>query len=148
MALDVDVGKPGEPGRQVPVPASEKLHRRGHDHGADDGRVDEERDGDPEAHLLEHDQVAPGKAGEDRDYDQRRPGDQTCRRADAEGDRVVVVAGLRVALANPAEQEHLVVHREAEEDGEEEERHPGLDDVDLLEAEELVAHALDEDEDE
>ena len=61
---------------------------------------------------------------------------------------VVVVAGLRVALANPAEQEHLVVHREAEEDGEEEERHPGLDDVDLLEAEELVAHALDEDEDE
>ena len=56
------------------------------------------------------------------------------------------VAGLRVALLDPAEQEHLVVHREAEEDGEEEERHPGLDRVDLLEAEELVPDALLEDE--
>ena len=51
-----------------------------------------------------------------------------------------------VALLDPAEQEHLVVHREAEEDGEEEERHPRLDRVDLLEAEEVVADALLEDE--
>ena len=56
------------------------------------------------------------------------------------------VAGLPVALLDPAEQEHLVVHREAEEDREQEERHPGLDRVDLLEAEELVPDALLEDE--
>ena len=51
-----------------------------------------------------------------------------------------------VALADPAEQEDLVVHREPEEDGEEEERHPGLDRVRLLEAEQLGADALLEDE--
>ena len=39
----------------------------------------------------------------------------------------VVSSGLGVALADPAEQEDVVVHREAEQDAEEEERHPGLD---------------------
>ena len=53
-------------------------------------------------------------------------------RADAEGDGSVVVAGLAVALPDAAEQEHLVVHREPEEDGEEEERHPGFDRLRLL----------------
>ena len=65
---------------------------------------------------------------------------------DPELDRVGRVAGLRVALADAAEQEHLVVHREPEQDREEEERHPGLDDVDLLEAEEPGADAVLEDE--
>ena len=43
-----------------------------------------------------------------------------------EGDRAVVVAGQVVALADPAEQEDVVVHRRPE-DGEEEEQDPGLD---------------------
>ena len=74
------------------------------------------------------------------------PGDEARGRADPERDRVVGRPRLRVALADAAEQEDLVVHREPEEDGEEEERHPRLDDGDLLEAEELVPDALDEDE--
>ena len=61
-------------------------------------------------------------------------------------DRVVVSPRLRVALADPAEQEDLVVHREPEQHREEEQRHPRLDDVDLLEAEQLGADALLEDE--
>ncbi len=59
-------------------------------------------------------------------------------RGDAERDRLGGVAGLVVALADPAEQEDLVVHREAEQHREEEERHPGLDRVDLLEAEQAA----------
>ena len=58
----------------------------------------------------------------------------------------VVSPRLVVALADPAEQEHLVVHREAEQHREEEERHPGLDRVRLLEAEQIGADALLEDE--
>ena len=65
---------------------------------------------------------------------------------DSELDRVGVVAGLGVALADPGEEEDLVVHREPEQDGEEEERYPGLDDVDAGEAEEPVEVALLEDE--
>jgi hypothetical protein len=33
----------------------------GQDHGADDGGVQQQGDGDPEAHLLEHDQLAAGE---------------------------------------------------------------------------------------
>ena len=54
-----------------------------------------QRDRDPEAHLLEHDEVAAGEAGEDGDDDQRGARDQPRRRADAERDRVVVVARLQ-----------------------------------------------------
>ena len=57
-------------------------------------------------------------------------------------DGAVVVARLAVALADPAQQEHLVVHREPEEHAEQEQRHPRLDEVDLLEAEQLVADAV------
>ena len=52
----------------------------------------------------------------------------------------------RVALADATQQEDLVVHRQAEEHGEQEDRHPGLDSVDLPEAEEVRADALLEDE--
>ena len=101
--------------------------------------------GDAEAHLLEHDQVAAGEAAEDGDDDQGGAGDDAPGRADAVGDGVAVVAGLPVALADAAEQEHVVVHREPEEDREQKQRHPGFDRVDLREAEELVADAVLED---
>ena len=51
--------------------------------------------------------------------------------AHAVGDRFGVVARLVEALLDPAEQEDVVVHREPEEDGEHEERQPGLDAFDL-----------------
>jgi len=54
-------------------------------------------------------------------------------------------AGHRVALPDLRKQEDLVVHREAEEDGEEEERHPGLDRLHLLKAEQARCAAVLED---
>ena len=57
-------------------------------------------------------------------------------------DGLRVVVGLVVALADAAQQEDVVVHREAEEDGEQEDRQPGLDALDLLEAEQAGADAL------
>ena len=65
---------------------------------------------------------------------------------DAARDGFVGVASSGVALADPAEQEHLVVHGEPEEDREEEERDPRLDHVHLLEAEQVGAHTVLEDE--
>ena len=56
------------------------------------------------------------------------------------------VARGRVALADPTQQEDLVVHRQAEEHGEQEHGHPRLYPVDLAEAEEIGAHSLLEDE--
>ena len=39
----------------------------------DHGRVEQQRDRDAEAHLLEHHEVAGGEADEDDDDDQRAP---------------------------------------------------------------------------
>ena len=86
--------------------------------------VQGERDGDPEAHLLEGDELAGGEAGEDDDDDRRRTGDQTGGRRDAVHDRAGGVAGGRPALMNAAEHEYLVVHREAEQHAEQEDGDP------------------------
>ena len=53
---------------------------------------------------------------------------------------------LVVALADPAEQEDLVVHRETEEHAEHEQRQPGQDAFDLGETEQVRADTLLEDE--
>ena len=67
-------------------------------------------------------------------------------RPHAVGHRFAGVAGVVEALLDAAEQEDLVVHREPEQQAEEEQRHPGLDRVDLGQAEQVGADALLEDE--
>src|SRR5687768_481248 len=44
--LDLYVRQPFEPPGQVPVALADQCHRRGHEHRADDGRVDQQRRGD------------------------------------------------------------------------------------------------------
>ncbi len=102
-----------------------------------DRRVDEQRDGNAKAHLLER-ELARGEPREHGDDDQRRPGDHPRGGGDTVRDRLRAVPRSRVELPDAAEQEHVVVHREPEEHCEEEERHPGLDRVDVLEPEQLV----------
>ncbi len=70
---------------------------------------------------LEH------EAAEDDDHDRGRGGDDLGRGGQAVGDRRAAVAGAVPLLADPGEQEHLVVHRQAEHDGEQHHRHPRLD---------------------
>ena len=55
------MGKPVEPGGQVPAAAVEEAERGGQDDDADEGGVEQQGDGDPEAHLLEHDQLSSGE---------------------------------------------------------------------------------------
>ena len=52
VALDPQVGQPGEPGRHVPVALAEQAHAAGMSTGGRAWRP-AERDGDAEAHLLE-----------------------------------------------------------------------------------------------
>jgi hypothetical protein len=51
--LYLDSRQPLQPGRQVPVPAAEQMHRGGKQHRADDRRVDRQRNGGAEPHLLD-----------------------------------------------------------------------------------------------
>jgi hypothetical protein len=59
-------GKPLEPARQVPVPLSEDLHRRGQERRSHDRRVDEDGDREPEPHLLDVDLADGREEREDR----------------------------------------------------------------------------------
>ena len=144
--LDLDVREPLEPARQVPAAPVEQGERARQYDRADDRRVEQERDGDAEAHLLEHHELPGGEAGEDDDDDQRRTGDDPRRRRDAPTTASCVEPEAVVALLDPAHQEHLVVHRQPEQHREEEERHPGVDHVRVLEAEQAGAVAVEEDE--
>ena len=71
--------------------------------------------------------VAEHEAAEHADHDRGGGGDDPGGGGEAVGDRVGVVAGAVVLLLDAGEEEHLVVHREAEHDREEHHRRPRLD---------------------
>jgi hypothetical protein len=119
----------------VPGPLAEDGQHRRHQHHADHGRVQQQRHGHAHAHLLEHHQVPGGEAAEHDHDDQGGAGDDPGGGADPDHHRASGVAGLGVALVDAAEQEHLVVHGQPEQHREQEQRYPGLDRVDLLQAE-------------
>src|SRR4029450_7336938 len=101
LTLDLQPRQPVEPARQVPVPVAGEFHRAGEGDGGDERGVDEERGGDPEAHLLEHDQLAAREAGEDGDDDQGGARDDAGGRGDAEAGAIRRVAGFVVGVPGP-----------------------------------------------
>src|SRR5262249_1674585 len=82
--LDLKSRQPVEPAWQVPVPASQQVHHGRKQDRADDRRVDQQGDGDPETHLLEHDELARGETREDGDENQRCAGDEPRTRRNTE----------------------------------------------------------------
>ena len=94
---------------------------------ADDRRVDQDRRREPDAELLEEQHRERAEDREHADHDDR------CARDDAGGgldpvrDRLVRARAAVERLADPADDEHVVVHREAEQDHEQEQRHHRLD---------------------
>ena len=82
-------GKPLEPVGQVPVPASEQLHRRGEQDCPDDRRVDQDRGGEPDSHLLHVDDRHEGEDAEHEHHHDRGARDDTGRRLDPACDRVL-----------------------------------------------------------
>src|SRR5215216_2408220 len=91
-ALDAEVRQPAEPAGQVPVAVAEEGHAGRNEDGADDGGVEEDRDGQAEAELLEEDELTAGKGGEDDDHDRGGTGDDPRRRSQSGRDGLAVVA--------------------------------------------------------
>ena len=97
--LEVEVGQdPVEPARQPPVGVAEQLHRRGHEHEADDRRVDEHRRREAEAHHLHGRLVDEDEAQEDADHDERGRRDHACRGREPGGHALPCVAGAQPLL--------------------------------------------------
>ena len=141
----VEVRQPLEPRGEVPVPLAEQLHRRGEQDAPDDRRVDQDRRGEPDAELLEEQHRQRREDREHADHHDRRAGDDARRRADPVRDRLVHRVALLEPLADPADDEHVIVHREAEQDHEQEQRDHGRDAGGRGEAEEALADPVLED---
>ena len=135
-----------QPGsHQLASPSSSIVD--GHDHHPDERGVDEDRAREPDAEQLDDDVVAEHERQEERAHDRGGGGDDARGGRQAVGDGLGVVAGAQVLLADPRQQEHLVVHREPEQDREHHDRQERLDRPFLADADELLAPAPLEDRD-
>src|SRR6266545_3788247 len=140
--------QPLEPPRQVPVPLAEQLHRGRQEHGAHDRRVDEHRDREAEPHLLHRDLAHRGEEREDADHDERGARDRSRRAGDRVRDRFLRPLTRVDAFLDAAEDEHVVVHRQAEQDHEQEQRQPGSNREGAREAEDALCPPVLEHDDE
>ena len=104
------------------------IMTRRHDGHADEDGIHGDAAGQPDAELLDHPVAAEDERGEDQDHDQRGGGDRLAGGGQpvAHGD-AVVAARFRYSSCMRRHQEHLVVHGQAEEDGEEHDGQEGLD---------------------
>src|SRR5712692_2035242 len=113
--------------RSPPVGAAEESHHRGHDEDPDDRGVDGDSDGEADADGFDDHDVGVTKGEEDSDHDQGRAGDEAAALLQARRHAGLVLAGPPVLLLDSADQKHLVVHRHAEDDAEEDDRNAGVD---------------------
>jgi hypothetical protein len=103
------------------------------------GGVEGDGDGETEAEHLDLGGVAEHEGCEDADHDERGGGDHAGRSGDASDHAAGGVAGGDPLLADTGEDEDLVVHGEAEEDGEHHHRQERHDGHGLVEADGVEA---------
>src|SRR5918993_3412709 len=118
-------GRALQPLRQPPAHRSEERHDRRYQYAPDDGGIDRDRYGHAETELFDGGVTVYYEGEEDGDHDHGRRGDHTRRGGEAVDDGLVRIAGLFVLLPDVGHQEDLVVHRQAEEDGEHHQGHVG-----------------------
>jgi hypothetical protein len=116
-----------QPGRQPPVgPAEQRDHRRDQQ-AAHDHRVDQDAGPQPGGQDLQVGLRAGGHGQEAQHQDRRRAGDQAPGPAQALHHGVPGVTRTVIGLPDAGEDEHLVVHRQAEQEREHHQRHPHRD---------------------
>ena len=126
---------------------AEQAHRGGHEERPHDGRVEGHGDRHPDPKRLDEDDVRKGEgAGDDHDDERRRRHDPAAP-LEAAGDCLLVVARPIPDLLHPRQEKDLVVHRQAEQDAEEDDGLGRLDEAERLEAEQRREVAILEDPD-
>src|SRR5680860_366717 len=110
-----------------PVRITEQLHRRRDQQRANDGGIDQQRDEHADTDQLHEDQAGRAEGSDDHCQQQCGAGDDPTGLLypGRHGERVV--AGAVPLLADPGEQEHLVVHRQPEQDREHQDRLGGVE---------------------
>ena len=133
---------------QPPVAVAQQAHRRRHEQRANDRRVQGDGDRDAQAERLDQHDVGEGERTCDDDDDQRRRRDDAAAALHAARHRFAVVARPVVDLLHARQQEDLVVHRQPEQDAEQDHRQRRFDEAERREAEQRRQVAVLEDPDE
>ena len=120
--------------------------RGGEQHAADDRRVEQHGRGEADAELFHLDHRERREDAERPDHHDGRARDHARGALDADGDGVACRRSGAVRLADAREHEHVVVHREPEQDHEEEQREPRDDRAVRADAEQRVEPVVLEDE--
>src|SRR5215203_3174093 len=115
------------PGREPPVPAAEEGDDRGCQDAADDRRVDQDASPERRREDLRLRARLKCEGDEGEEEDQRRARDEAPGTADPLDDGTFGRAAAVVRLPHPADDEDLVVHRDAEEEGEGDHRQLDVD---------------------
>src|ERR1700689_2886419 len=109
-----------EPAGQPPVRAAGQVHQGGDEEGAQEEGVEQDRGGQAEADLADDLLAGEDERAEYQDHDGGGGDDDAAGCGLAGSDGLVVVAGGGPFLADAGDQEYLVVHGQAEQDGEHE----------------------------
>ncbi len=132
---------------QPPVPAAQQAHRRRDQQRANDGRICQHGNGHPHADLFRIDHAGEGE-GHCHDHEEQcGVSNDATRLFQATRHCLPVVVCPQPLFADAAEQEHFVVHRQAEEDAEEHDGNQAIDEPTAGEAEDVREVAPLEDED-
>ena len=110
-----------------PIPTAKQPHCRRDKQGAHDGCVHHNGNAHSDAHRLDDRQVGEPEGEEHQSHDRRSSGNHPAGTFQTPRHRSGVIAYLLVLLAHPAEQQHLVVHREAKQDAKHDDRSHWLD---------------------
>ena len=110
--------------REPPVPASHQAHERGHEQGSDHGRVEDDSRREPDPELLDVRPRARREHEEGEHQDKGSARHELPRPREPKRDGLARVARLVVRLTHAREHEDLVVHRQAEEEGEDHQGNP------------------------
>ena len=114
---------------------AEEAHRGRDEEGTHDGRVQGDGDGHAQAERLDEHDVGERERGRNDDHDERRTGHDPAAPFQSAGHRLGVVAGPVPDLLHPGQQEDLVVHGQAEQDAEQDDRQGRLHEAKWLESE-------------
>lgn len=133
--------------RRPPAPLAQQQHRRRQDQDAYDEGVQQDGRSEHEPDLLHLDDVQEDEAHEHRRHHDRRAGHHARRPADPVEHRLRGRGAREHGLPDPADDEHLVVHGESEEDHEQEQRDPRPDRPGGAEVQQPLGPGVLEDED-
>ncbi len=146
LALDVQAGQQAvQPAGQPPGPVAEQLqHGRDERHPDDEG-VHRDADGEGEGDRLDRALALGDEEGEDDEHDHGSCGDDRAGADEALLDRLTGAASVHVLLTDSADQEDLVVHRQAEQDAHQQDRQEADHRHRAFQVHQLLAPALVED---